>query len=410
MAPRAGKSVRVLSNPSHVAPLKRRGPARLLSSPPPQMSFPMKHVVKTCEKKKAKPATRVMRSASVKSRPPPRRRVERLPLRLETDVGRRAQTGRMTILEERSVSAEVQHQYHKYFAMFENFCQTSGISWPPGDQVDLALADFLDVMFVEGRSANEGEKVVASVEYHLLESKGTLAHSRRALRGWRKEKPPQSRLPLPALLAEGMAMVLLGQGRQLKAIKLLVDHDTYLRPGESIDLRGKGLVVPIMGGGQQYRHYNLVVRDAEAGKPDKVGVYDNNVPFNTPGKEYLGQILHQHVAQLNKPEDKIYNFSSADFRKDFAEAGKILGISGLHPYQLRHGGAAEQLHSGVRDHAAVKARGRWHTDQSVRRYTKTGKIQQLLSKLSPVSLEFCRWSKQNMEQVLRGSIRPRVPL
>ena len=44
--------------------------------------------------------------------------------------GAPAQTGRMTILEERSVSAEVQHQYHKYFAMFENFCQTSGISWP----------------------------------------------------------------------------------------------------------------------------------------------------------------------------------------------------------------------------------------------------------------------------------------
>lgn len=83
---------------------------------------------------------------------------------------------------------------------------------------------------------------------------------------------------------------------------------------------------------------------------------------------------------------------------------KKIGLEGLHPYQMRHGGASEDLGMGIRDHAAVKSRGRWFTDQSVRRYAKIGKIQQMISRLSPPALEYCQWSLANLERAFKGLV------
>ena len=74
------------------------------------------------------------------------------------------------------------------------------------------MADYLDILFLENRSANEGEKVVAAVEFHHLELKGKMPRSKRALKGWRKEMPPRSRLPMPAILMCGIAMDLIARG------------------------------------------------------------------------------------------------------------------------------------------------------------------------------------------------------
>ena len=324
-------------------------------------------------------------------------------------VGGQCGLERLTVLEERSVSAEVQSQYRAYYEKFENFCRVSRLGWPLKKEVDLILADFLDVMFLGNHSAAEGEKVVAATEFFNLHLKGTLFHCKRALRGWRKEKPAQSRLPLPRMIAAGMAMIFCAWGKRLMSLKLMVDHDTYLRPGESIDLKGRDIVPPVRNGGKQYRWFAIVVRDSQDHKPDKTGVFDNSVPLNSVGREYLGQLLWERVLVLNGKDEKVYPFDAAEFRKNFQEAGQLLGFKNLHPYQSRHGGASEDLNSGERDHLAVKVRGRWHTDQSVRRYGKVGKIQKMMTDLSPERMAFCQWSLRNIERVLKGTLPPRLP-
>ena len=80
-----------------------------------------------------------------------------------------------------------------------------------------------------------------------------------------------------------------------------------------------------------------------------------------------------------KEELQGLSFDPADLRKEMIAAGEQLGMKGLHPYQLRHGGAADDLNSKMRDYQGVKNGGRWQTDQSARRYTKVGKIQQILN-------------------------------
>ena len=129
--------------------------------------------------------------------------------------------------------------------------------------MDSILADYLDVMFLENRSAAEGEKTVAAVEFNDVSLKGQLVRCKRALRGWCKERPPHSRVPLPRLLACGMAMILISKGQRLMGLKLLADHDTYLRPGESIDLRKKDIIPPVKISGQQYQWFSVIIRDME---------------------------------------------------------------------------------------------------------------------------------------------------
>ena len=78
------------------------------------------------------------------------------------------------------------------------------------------------------------------------------------------------------------------QGKRLYALKLLLDHDTYLRPGESIDLKGRDIVLPVKGAARQYQWYAVIVRNSLDAKPDKVGVFDNTVILNSKGREFFG--------------------------------------------------------------------------------------------------------------------------
>ena len=358
-------------------------------------------------KRPTKSRVLVKKSAVVKQKPAPRRMVQRVPAVVEKDVGNRARRNVLTVLEQRSVSSEIQGQYTKYHQQFMSFCRENTIELKDPEITDAALADFMDVMFVEGRSAAEGEKMVAAVEYMDVRLRGRLIRCRRALKGWRKEMPAKSRLPLPRILAYGIAMVLLARGKKLMSLKVLLDHDTYMRPGESLALRSQDIVAPVRGGGRNYQAVCIVIRDQEWGQPDKVGVFDNTLRMDSKGREFIGELMLAQARRQTSGDSLIFPFTAKEFREHFRAAGEALGVQALHPYQLRHGGAADDLNGQERHYAEVKARGRWLADTSVRRYTKVGKLQQLLSRLSPSDMEYCRWSLQHMEKVHKGLLPPR---
>ena len=96
----------------------------------------------------------------------------------------------------------------------------------------------------------------------------------------------------------------------------------------------------------------------------------------------------------------------ADFTREFTTVARMLGVENPHPWQCRHGGASEDLMSKMRDRSAVKDRGRWWTDASVKRYAKVGKIQQVLRKLSKAELDFCLRSVQLLPEVMAGKRAP----
>lgn len=365
---------------------------------------------KTGEHKPLKKGTRVVtpKHKEIPKAPKPKRSIHSIPIVEMEHIGKRARLSLLTALEKRSVSSEVQAQYESYSNKFKDFCQVNDVVLPlPAEEADALMADYLDLLFLEGGTAAQGEKSVAALEFHLHQYKNKLPRSKRSLRGWRKMVPPQSRLPLPRLAMYGLAMQLMSMNKRTMAMMVVTSFDLYLRPGEAIDLKGRNIVPPIKNAGRQYQWVTVVVRDIEGQQPDKTGVYDNSLAINNKETLWLGKELVRMSKGLSSPNDALFPVTMEDYRKNFIKAGQQLGLGETHPYQLRHGGATEDLTSGRRDHNAVKSRGRWKTDGSVRRYAKSGKVQQLLGKMSRIQLNYCHWAEKNMAKVVLGLVQPR---
>ncbi|CAE7708857.1 AMY1.1 [Symbiodinium sp. CCMP2592] len=278
--------------------------------------------------------------------------------------GKRARKGGITALEIKSISEEQQGQYDFYRQRFKDFCKENKVPWPIKAKADETLADYFDVLFLEGKGVNYGEKTLAAVEFYSLGLKGKMVRSRRALRGWRKLVPPRSRLPLPKMVTYGIAMRLLFKGEREAALLVLMSFDTYVRPGEAMDLLKKSLVLLVAGAGSHYRHYTLVIREEEERRPDKTGVYSSSIRLDNPSTEkWLGAALKNDVKN-KKMQEPMFNINPARYREVFKSAGEWLGLQDLCTYQLRHGGASEDLAGKVRDYQGVKDRGRWMTDSS----------------------------------------------
>lgn len=408
MAQVEDRSVRVLSRKVG-APLQKKE-VRVVASRGNSIAHEVRSLRPTINEP-AQPVTkkttkRLQSRSHSEGRPPKSRRtVQSIPDPLDAQIGTLAQSKKLTKLEMKSISIECQHQYSHYLSKFKAFCEESGLVWPLSSKdADPAMADFMDTLYQEGKQASEGEKTLASFEFHFVNHKGRMVRSRRALKGWRKAYPPSSRLPLPRLLMWGMVMQLIYEGCRQMALMTMAAFWMYLRPGEAHELCGKHVVAPARAAGKQYAWTNVVIRDQEGLRPDKVGVFDNSLPFDLPHIRWIGDLLLQCKKDLKSNKDPLFTFTMEEFRNRFSAVGAKFNVKGLHPYQLRHGGATEDLTAKHRDFAGVKSRGRWRTDQSVRRYAKIGRVQQLLQKISPRDIKFCQWAEKNVKKVWQGLI------
>jgi len=210
----------------------------------------------------------------------------------------------MGALELASISAEQRRQYKSYLEAFKLFCKDQNLGWPvEGEwEIDVTLSDFFDDLFLAGKSSATGEKTLAAVEFMFLQHKGKLMRARRSLKGWRKIDPPRSRLPLPRVVACGIAAILLAKGQRKMALKVMTDFDCYLRPGEGMDILGKHVVKPLRNAGRQFQRYSLVIRDQEEGVPDKTGTFDNTLLLDNPlTKNWLGPALAKLAQTSGRP-------------------------------------------------------------------------------------------------------------
>ena len=85
---------------------------------------------------------------------------------------------------------------------------------------------------------------------------------------------------------------------------------------------------------------------------------------------------------------KLFPFTLNQFEKVFKESTERLQLKKLKltPHCLRHGGASHDYLFGVRALVDVQARGCWASFESVRRYSKHGRVNRQLSLLSPEQL------------------------
>ena len=106
-----------------------------------------------------------------------------------------------TFLETSRVSAAVQRQYTAALEKFDAWCHRSRTPTRSLQELDAAMAEFLDEEFFDGFNHDVGDKLLAAMllERPELRQRGQdlLPRTRDAIVGFRKRAPGQARAPLP---------------------------------------------------------------------------------------------------------------------------------------------------------------------------------------------------------------------
>ena len=131
----------------------------------------------------------------------------------------------------------------------------------------------------------------------------------------------------------------------------------------------------------------------------KTGVIDDIINLDHPA--WLGPAFAKWIGH-REPKEKIFKFSADDSVRLFRKAAESLGLPPLCLYQLRHGGASEEVVQGVGPMEAIKVRGRWKSDCSIRRYAKPATLWRLLASVSEHKLAACRLAVERLAGILEG--------
>ncbi len=88
------------------------------------------------------------------------------------------------------------------------------------------------------------------------------------------------------------------------------------------------------------------------------------------------------LVQGRRPHKPLFGFSMRELTETMRETGKALGLKyPVLPYQLKHTGASTDFATGDKTLVAIKRRGRWMAERSVRRHEKGLQLTRLLRQL-----------------------------
>ena len=102
-------------------------------------------------------------------------------------------------------------------------------------------------------------------------------------------------------------------------------------------------------------------------------------------REWIGNILGKVFTSFTGGgNDHIFPFSLNQFEKEFKQSVTTLKLGKLRltPHCLRHGGASHDYLAELRSLHDIQQRGCWASFESVRRYSKHGRISKQLQLLS----------------------------
>ena len=195
---------------------------------------------------------------------------------------------------------------------------------------------------------------------------------------------PRTRLPIPWLVAAGMADWLLAHRRHQSALCIVLLFQSYCRPSEGLSLLARQVVRPVIGQPGAIGQVSIVLNPEHLLVPSKTGLMDSAVAFDLPHQAWLGQLLLLLKGRRH-PDERLLQITYLELLADMHKAGSALGCQVLRPtpHGLRHGGASHDKVAGFRSLAEIQSRGKWRALQSVQRYEKHARIAEQLERLDP---------------------------
>ena len=154
-----------------------------------------------------------------------------------------------TDVEQLAVSAPVGLDYARRMQDLKTFARQQKLSLRCMQKFDEACSLYLNNIFNQGVEYHERSKFWAAVidSHPGYGHRGMLPRTRRALQGWSKIDPHQTRPPLPWALVAALVMMMLKRKNHQPALATLLMFTAYLRPSEALMLQNKDIVRPMPG-------------------------------------------------------------------------------------------------------------------------------------------------------------------
>ena len=254
------------------------------------------------------------------------------------------------------------------------------------ETVDHKFTVWLQAMFLDGLQSDRGSLALSAVKFvwPQLGRRGilTLPRAEQALRGWRRRAPLTSRFPLPWEVAALIAADMIEHGDIWVGLLVVLAFCCYFRLSELLKVRASDLTPPLNFGGHQF--WSITLHPIEYRISSKTSAFDETLVIDQEPFLALGLGLRT-LKQTARADQFIFQFTQVQWNAAFQKAAVRVGASELDPhlYGLRHGGASFDRATNAHPALEVKLRGRWKTDESVRRYEKHGRVAEQLHRLSP---------------------------
>ena len=272
------------------------------------------------------------------------------------------------------------------------------------------LVSVFDEMFYKLEEASAAYKLLSGIKYFLPRLKGpdSLPRALHAAKVYSVRRPANQRLPLPWVATCAIVARMCSRNHVAMGVETILSHKCYLRPGEADRLKVKQLVRPCPAAGRQYLHWGLLLFPTEDLRPGKTKDFDesvlvDNCPFLSPFLEVL--------ASNRSPESMLWPHSPEEYTKEFEAAVVALKLEPLKPcrYAMRHGGASEDLLLRRRSALEVKRRGRWRSDDSLKRYGKETRLLAELSKIPKMTMRIGEQASLALDAVLHQKLDLHIP-
>ncbi|CAL1154679.1 unnamed protein product [Cladocopium goreaui] len=215
-----------------------------------------------------------------------------------------------TMLEKVAVSQPVALDYQRRVKELKQYAKKQRLSLKGATNFDQACCKFVNHMFNQGFDLQDGSKTLAAImdAFPAFSPKHMLSRTRRALQGWGKLEPQQTRPPVPWLLIQAISMELLKKNKKASAAAILLMFTAYLRPGEALDVQRRDLVPPLPGS----KHYSLHLHPAERAQQSKVGLSDESILLDSPVLPWIGRWAADSSVRRYEAHARPQDFSASD--------------------------------------------------------------------------------------------------
>ena len=113
-------------------------------------------------------------------------------------------------------------------------------------------------------------------------------------------------------------------GHRLAALALTLSAVAYLRPGEVLQLRADGVILPVPSGPGSQQYFAIILFDPLYDRTSKTCQYHDSGVLDGP-HSWIGPLLHRRALEVG-PAERLFPFEYAEMAQWAAKASTVAGL------------------------------------------------------------------------------------